>query len=53
MDLKKYSSIKKYNNVETKKKKLNGKAINVWLGIRKISDIDEEDDEPRSALDRL
>ena len=49
MELKKYCGIKKYNNIETKKKKIAGKAINVWLGIKKI--IDDEDDEQKSALD--
>ena len=49
MELKKYCSIKKYNNVESKVKKLCGKAVRGWFGIKKITDDDE--DEPKSALD--
>ena len=53
MELKKHCNIIKCNNVETKKKKLNGKAINVWLGIKKIIDIDiDEDDSKNNPLDR-
>ena len=49
MELKKYCSIKKYNNVESKDKKIAGKAKKSWIGIKKI--IDDEDDEQKSALD--
>lgn len=48
MELKKYCSIKKYNNVESKNKKINGKVPKVWIGIKKITD---EDDEIPSSLD--
>ena len=50
MELKKYCKIKKYNNVESKNKKLNKKCLKVWIGIKKIND---DDDEPSYALDRL
>ena len=50
MELKKYCSIKKYNNVESKNKKIAGKVPKVWIGIRKFID-DDDDDEPKSALD--
>ena len=50
MELKKYCKIKKYNNVESKNKKLNKKCLKVWIGIKKIND---DDDEPSCALDRL
>ena len=53
MELKKYCKIKKFDNVESKNKKLNGKCPKCWVGIRKISDDDDSDDEPVSALDRL
>ncbi len=42
MELKKYCSIKKYNNVESKNKKINGKVPKVWIGIKK--NIDDDDD---------
>ena len=42
IELKKYCSIKKFSNVETKKKKIAGKAINVWLGVKSIDDDEEE-----------
>jgi hypothetical protein len=45
MELKKYCSIQKYNNVESKVKKLYGKAVRGWFGIKKIID-DEDEDEP-------
>ena len=50
MELKKYCSIKKYNNVESKVKKLCGIAVRGWFGIKKITD-DDDEDEPKSALD--
>ena len=55
MELKKYCKIKKYNNVESKTKKLNGKSPKVWLGIIKTNDNDEDDEDntPKSALDKL
>ena len=45
MELKKYCSIQKYNNVESKVKKLYGKAVRGWFGIKKI--IDDEDEPSR------
>ena len=50
MELKKYCSIKKYNNVESKVKKLYGKAVRGWFGIKQIID-DEDEDEPSSRID--
>ena len=41
IELKKYCSIKKFSNVETKKKKIAGKAINVWLGVKSIDEEEE------------
>ena len=34
MEIKKYSSINKFNNVENKYKKLDGKTIRIWIGIK-------------------
>ena len=52
MELKKYCSIKKYNNVESKNKKINGKVPKVWIGINKINN-DDDDDELPSSLDAI
>jgi phage/plasmid-associated DNA primase len=41
IELKKYCSIKKYSNVESKNKKIAGKVPKVWIGIRLIIDDDE------------
>ena len=53
MELKKYLKLKNYNNVESKDKKIAGKAKKAWIGIkRNIEDDDDDDeDEPKSALD--
>ena len=34
MEIKKYSSINKFNNVENKYKKLDGKTVRIWIGIK-------------------
>ena len=49
MELKKYCKLNKYDNIESKDKKINGRVIKAWLGIKKI-DLDDEDDE-KTALD--
>ena len=41
IELKKYCSIKKFSNVESKNKKIAGKVPKVWIGI-KVIDNDEE-----------
>ena len=41
IEQKKYCSIKKYSNVESKNKKIAGKVPKVWIGIRLIIDDDE------------
>ena len=51
MELKKYCGIKKFNNVESKNKKIAGKVPKGWIGIRKIIDDDDDEDEQKSALD--
>ena len=55
MELKKYCKIKKFDNVESKNKKLNGKCPKCWVGIKKIGDDDDSDDEPKKIrpLDSL
>ena len=50
MELKKYLKLKNYNNVESKVKKLSGKAKQAWIGIKRNIE-EDEDDEPKSALD--
>ena len=50
MELKKYCKLKKYNNIESKVKKISGKSKQAWIGIKKLIDEDDED-EPKSALD--
>ena len=45
-------NIKKYQNIESKVKKLGGKAKRGWTGIKLINDdSDDDDDEPKSGLD--
>ena len=52
MELKKYCKLKKYENIESKVKKLGGKAKQVWIGIKSINnDNDSDDDEPKTGLD--
>ena len=41
MELKKYCSIKKFSNIESKNKKMAGKVLQVWVGINKFGDDDE------------
>lgn len=45
ISFKKYCNIKKYNNVESKIKKIGGKSIRGWIGIKKIDDNDDDDDQ--------
>lgn len=49
MELKKYCSIKKFSNIESKNKKMAGKVIKVWVGINKFVDDDENDN--KNGLD--
>ena len=49
MELKKYCKLNKLDNIESKDKKINGRVIKAWLGIKKI-DLDDEDDE-KTSLD--
>jgi hypothetical protein len=42
MEMKKYAAINKLNNVETKKKKINGKTENCWFGISYNNDEDDD-----------
>lgn len=50
MELKKYCTIQKYKNIESKVKKLGGKAKRGWYGIKSINNDDSDDEEP-SGLD--
>ena len=47
IELKKYCNIKKFHNVESIKKKINGKSIRVWTGIKcgENDDNDSDSDE--------
>jgi phage/plasmid-associated DNA primase len=45
ISFKKYCNIKKYNNVESKIKKIGGKSIRGWIGIKKIDNNDDDDDQ--------
>ena len=49
MELKKYCSIKKFSNIESKNKKMAGKVLKVWVGINKFGDDDENDN--KNGLD--
>ena len=49
MELKKYLKLKNYDNVKSKDKKIAGKCKQAWFGIKR--NIEEDDDEPKSALD--
>ena len=52
MELKRYCTLKKYNIVESKDKKIAGRTKKTWLGIKKIQDeVEDDDDEPKSSLD--
>ena len=51
LDFKKYCSIKKHINVVSKNKKLNGKCLKVWTGIKKMTNDDDDEEMPKSALD--
>ena len=42
MELKKYCSIKKFTNVESKVKKVAGKSVRGWIGIKKLDNDDDE-----------
>lgn len=44
MELKKYCKIKKYDNIESKLKKISGKVIRCWIGIKKIQFNDDDDE---------
>ena len=46
IEFKKYCSIKKFSNVESKNKKIAGKVPKVWIGIKLV-----DDDEEVNALD--
>lgn len=48
MELKKYCGIKKFNNVESKNKKMGGKVLKVWVGIKLVHD---DEDETNNSLD--
>ena len=45
IELKKYCSIKKFNNVESKQKKINGKNKQSWIGIKRGEDDSDSDEE--------
>ena len=53
MELKKNCKLKKYNNIESKVKKVSGKSKQSWIGITKIIDDDNDDDNsmPTNSLD--
>ena len=51
MELKKYCTIQKYKNIESKVKKLGGKAKRGWSGIKSISNDADSVDEKQSGLD--
>ena len=53
MELKKYCKLKKYNNIESKVKKVSGKSKQSWIGITKIIDDDNDEDNsmPTNSLD--
>ena len=42
-DIKKHCTIKRFTNVVNKLKKLNGKPVRVWFGIREIVEVDGDD----------
>ena len=44
MELKKYCTIKKYKNIESKNKKSNGKVLKAWFGIKTVDNDSDDDD---------
>ena len=43
MELKKYCKIKKYINIESKTKKVSGRCMKAWIGIKRIIEESEDD----------
>ena len=50
IELKKYCSIKKFNNVESKDKKLQGKTKKCWIGIKHGGDDNDSDSDEEMII---